>query len=403
MAGIGHNKSPHQLQTIELDGVPVTIYQRGDLDSPIWHMRIKVPGSTKYVRQSTKTDDLTKAKEIAMERYFEIKLQLKNDIPIFNKSFTDLCKEVITAVETKAANKQTTEKTSSVHKGRIDNYFLPFFGTKPIFHVNQKAIDDYWQWRMKQQIHGKYPASTTLHNEAATLGMVLELAVKQGLIKSHLKPDCKPPVKKIRKRRGALSREEYMKLSRYMTKNLTTDQRANIVYSRSRMYYLVKITVNSGMRPPEIYNLKWADYSKHSDHDGFKYTELNVRGKDKQHTIQCSIRVFNDLEHWKMDSFNTKPDDYIFAGRDGRRLNNLNYTFQRLLIANDIPIVYQGERRSLYSLRHTYATFRLRSGVDVYDLAENMDTGIENIQDHYGHVKGADRAKAVILGHKRFL
>ena len=74
-----------------------------------------------------------------------------------------------------------------------------------------------------------------------------------------------------------------------------------------------------------------------------------------------------------------------------------------MLVANDIPIVYQGERRSLYSLRHTYATFQLRSGVDVYNLAENMDTGIENIQDHYGHVKGADRAKAVILGQKRFL
>ena len=50
----------------------------------------------------------------------------------------------------------------------------------------------------------------------------------------------------------------------------------------------------------------------------------------------------------------------------------------------------------------TYATFQLRSGVDAYFLSENMATGIENIKDHYGHVKGADRAKAVIFGHKRF-
>ena len=79
---------------------------------------------------------------------------------------------------------------------------------------------------MKQQTFGKDPQSATLHNEAGTLGMILELAVKQGLIKSHLKPDCKPPIKKVRKRRGELSREEYMKLSRYMTKHLITDQRA---------------------------------------------------------------------------------------------------------------------------------------------------------------------------------
>ena len=42
MAGIGHNKASHQLETVELEGIPVTLYKRSDHNDPKWQMRIKV-------------------------------------------------------------------------------------------------------------------------------------------------------------------------------------------------------------------------------------------------------------------------------------------------------------------------------------------------------------------------
>ena len=48
-----------------------------------------------------------------------------------------------------------------------------------------------------------------------------------------------------------------------------------------------------------------------------------------------------------------------------------------------------GKARTLYSLRHFYAIQRLKQGVDVYRLAENMGTGVTQIRKHYGgHVSG---------------
>jgi hypothetical protein len=45
--------------------------------------------------------------------------------------------------------------------------------------------------------------------------------------------------------------------------------------------------------------------------------------------------------------------------------------------------------RTLYSLRHFYAISRLRQGVDVFRLAENMGTGVTQIRNHYGrHISG---------------
>jgi len=45
-------------------------------------------------------------------------------------------------------------------------------------------------------------------------------------------------------------------------------------------------------------------------------------------------------------------------------------------------------KRSIYSLRHLYGTFRLVYGnVDVFFLAENMGTSVDMIKRHYSHLK----------------
>lgn len=44
------------------------------------------------------------------------------------------------------------------------------------------------------------------------------------------------------------------------------------------------------------------------------------------------------------------------------------------------------ERRGPYAMRHTYATFSIAAGVDVFVLARRMGTSVEMIEKHYGHL-----------------
>ncbi len=46
-----------------------------------------------------------------------------------------------------------------------------------------------------------------------------------------------------------------------------------------------------------------------------------------------------------------------------------------------------GRERTIYSLRHTYATFRLENGTKVYWLKQNMGTSVQMIERHYGQTK----------------
>ncbi len=43
-----------------------------------------------------------------------------------------------------------------------------------------------------------------------------------------------------------------------------------------------------------------------------------------------------------------------------------------------------GEKYSLYSLRHFYAVMALRNGIGVFEIARNMGTSVQMIQEYYG-------------------
>jgi integrase len=71
---------------------------------------------------------------------------------------------------------------------------------------------------------------------------------------------------------------------------------------------------------------------------------------------------------------------------------------ERLLIDSGLQNSSSGARRSTYCFRHTYATFRLTEGVDVYFLAKQMGTSVKMIEDHYGHITPVKNADRILVG-----
>ena len=49
-----------------------------------------------------------------------------------------------------------------------------------------------------------------------------------------------------------------------------------------------------------------------------------------------------------------------------------------------------GNKRVPYSLRHTYVTMRLREGVNIYQLSNNIGSSVEMIENFYGKKRNKD-------------
>jgi len=55
-----------------------------------------------------------------------------------------------------------------------------------------------------------------------------------------------------------------------------------------------------------------------------------------------------------------------------------------------------GNRRTAYSLRHTYICLRLLEGADIYQIAKNCRTSVEMIEKYYAsHIKTQLDASAI--------
>ena len=84
----------------------------------------------------------------------------------------------------------------------------------------------------------------------------------------------------------------------------------------------------------------------------------------------------------------------LFRLSDGTVPDNLNKPFRQML--EDCGLLncpVTNKERSLYSLRHYYATQRLLEGIPIHDLAEQMGTSVKMITDHYSHLTPLMKAK----------
>ncbi len=106
-----------------------------------------------------------------------------------------------------------------------------------------------------------------------------------------------------------------------------------------------------------------------------------------------------ELERVRNLSKATKPDDVVFTIINGKPAVWLyRDTVEELLKYAELRDGPSGIPRTTYCFRHTYATFRLSAGVDVYILAQQMGTSVKMIEQHYGHVNTIKHADRVLMG-----
>jgi integrase len=95
--------------------------------------------------------------------------------------------------------------------------------------------------------------------------------------------------------------------------------------------------------------------------------------------------VFTRLKRF---SNHTKSNDFVFVDNDtGEQLKKDVYYKHWNYLIDEIGLREHRQDNTFYCFRHTYCTWRLYSGTDVFTLSKNMGTSVKFIEDHYGQIQ----------------
>jgi integrase len=377
------------------------IFRRSDVEHRNWYCRIKLPNQDRYKTVSLKTSDLETACERAFDQDADIRFRIKHDVPIFNRSFSQIAKDFA------AFQKERSEAGEiSFHRWRvIDSHIRTqlnrFVGTVQISLIGEDRWQSYPIWRQKngKGRSGGKVSDGTIRDEMATFRSIMAYAASKKYIPESHTFKGRLPLSKVR--REEFTPEEYRKLHTFARKWIKEVRNQNVlnIWYRTIAYNFVLVMTNTGMRPSEAKNLRWRDVAVKTDKQGRKLVILSVRGKGKFRQLVAASNVADYLERIRAIGKATGEDDFVFTNIEGKPTFTLYHNvLETLLTDSGLLHSSSGSRRSTYCFRHTYATFRLTEGVDVYFLAKQMGTSVKMIEDHYGHITPVKSAERILQG-----
>lgn len=382
----------------EVLGGKVLVYRREN--SKRWQCSTRING--RNWRMSTGQDSLALAKEFAEDWFFQMRAKEKGGGLKDEKTFKEAAKRFVEEYDVITGGTRNRSHVAGYER-RLRLYLLPFFGELGLSEVTGGKVQEYRVMRYSSSPERvgpdgkpvkKVPAKNTLHKEIVALRQVLKTAIRHGWL-AHL-PDLSLPYKSGEKisHRAWFSAEEYKRLYTATRNRVDRHENGRFQWHAEQLHDYVLFMANTGLRPDEANRLQYRDVEIVIDEETDETILLvSVRGKRGVgycKSMPSAVFPFERLLQRNLP----KPDDLLFPGGHKEMFNNI-------LKEEGLKFDREGNRRTAYSLRHTYICLRLMEGADIYQIAKNCRTSVEMIEKYYAsHISTVISAAAVNVKRK---
>ena len=368
------------------DGL-IYLYQRADFKKPTWLCRVKVPNGSGYVNRSTGTGDEHKAFKFADDLYNQLLVKsLTGEAPPA-KRMGPAIQAYIDRLEAQP------HKLSTHYKILLLKRLKPFLERKSFDDLStsllSKVVDEQIALTKKGSL-----SPNTIKRTYTDLKHFLQWCIEEGYIKELPRF---PKVNGVASSRPHFDAKDWQKLTRQLREFVKVENGA-VRRDRMMLRDYVLILANTGIRVGEARTLKWRDVTEVGGGKGVPANiVLTVSGKTgKREVVARSADVkkyFKRIHDLRVEELTVEgkpkpkidPSSLVFCHKDGTEIGSFKKSFAALMKKAKVERDSHGSLRSLYSLRHTYATFCLQHGVQVYTLAKNMGTSVAMIEQYYGH------------------
>ena len=397
------------MKIIHLHDGNVVLYKRAN--SQVWQVRIKVGSGEKgWKRLSTGESDSNAAERFASDKFHEFRVMAKLGLSPDSKTF----KHCALVAEKEMRNALSVGKGKIIYEDYIrtlHKYLIPFFGQYIIDTIDYSKIEEFNTFRLERL--GRPPARSTVNNHNATLKRVFNVALKNKWMKRESIPTLSNDGVEISDRqiRPYFEDSELKKLFDFLKKWRGTGRSEISRQIRTLLYDYVYIIAFTGIRPgTEADYIRFNDLKEFIDRHGKKVLHIRVSGKTGERILPAGKVVKQAIDrivsrHHALETDDKEffepfeKKDYIFELECTRQLpKDLGRAFKKALQSCGLLYDNYGKVRTLYSLRHTYATsILIKKETNIHLLARHMGTSVAMIERHYSHAISIHKSHRVIL------
>jgi len=290
------------------------------------------------------------------------KIQAAKDSKTFKQFFEENYWPIATA----------NKKPESTHTEEIyfKKWISPTIGEIPFKEIAPIQIE-----KIKQRLQKAKKAPRTIEYVFAIIRQVWTMARRDGYV------DSPAPTREVK-----LPKIDNKRI-RFLT-HAEADALLYEIKNRSKqLYRICLISLYCGLRASEIFRLKWGDLD-------FGREIINVIGKgDKSRPAFMTQEVKDVLTAMQPGG----ASEFIFKDRSGGRIARVSNAFRRSVDELGLNTDIKDRRKKIvfHSLRHTFASWHVESGTDLYVVQKLMGHASYQMVERYAHLANGTLQNAV--------
>ncbi len=250
-------------------------------------------------------------------------------------------------------------------------YLDPIIGDKTLKNISPFDLE-----RIKSDMRKKGLAERTTEYALAVVRMAFNRAKAWGLYEGENPASKVKPPRKDNRRLRFLTPEEASLLLETIKK-------------RSRqLYEICLLSLHTGMRAGEIFNLTWADIDMAR---GLIYI------RDPKNNTTRVAYMTDEVKRLFMAKTPGEPSELVFKDRKGQKIKKVSRVFGEVVkeLGLNEGVADHRMRVCFHTLRHTFGSWLVMQGVPIYTVKELMGHKTLAMTERYAHLAAEAQRSAI--------
>ncbi len=368
---------------VRLHGGKLVLYRRPEYASARWQYRLALP-SGGYERHSTDQADLEAARRVAEERWKEVQWRSARRLSEREVPFEVAAREYAEHLRLEARAQGLARVELAERKaGLIERYLIPHFKGRPLGGITAQDVTRFHDWylrnweerraggrlvlRRRDRLRRAYPTPLAVPmpfgfvrrpgvNSRRAFEQILrgvfDLAARSGRITAAERPAL-PATRAERHRRGAFTPEEQARLLAHLEARIGATPARHFRHARRMLWLFVRLNLLVGTRPGKESDLRFRDVEFRGG-GAHPHALVRVRaGKTGARTVVAPAEAWEVVELVREQHPCPALDAKLWVTLAGAEVTTFRESFMAALRELGFLLDAEGNRRSLYSLRHS--------------------------------------------------